>query len=178
MVILRLVNHRRQPIRRETRRIGTDAGERRRCRLAGRCRAAASARPAAPRSVPRALTRLSQGPLGSTVDAFHMCQLKLCKAKENRRGGKKNLSQAGERTHRCVYSWTPPAERAMGDAASLSLASCIAGRGPPALSARWPHVACEGELQGGPGKRPSASTLWESGLRWLAGGWRPGADGV
>lgn len=66
----------------------------------------------------------------------------------------------------------------MGDAASLSLVSCIAGRGPPALSARWPHVACEGELQGGPGKRPSASTLWESGLRWLAGGWRPGADGV
>lgn len=76
----------------------------------------------------------------------------------------------------------------MGDAASLSLASCIAGRGPPAPSAvalahhaerrTWPHVACEGELQGGPGKRPSASTLWESGLRWLAGGWRPGADGV
>lgn len=47
----------------------------------------------------------------------------------------------------------------MGDAASLSLASCIAGRGPPAPSAvalalhaerrTWPHVACEGELQGG-----------------------------
>lgn len=86
-------------------------------------------------SVCHFLSQLSQGLLGAIVYAFNICQLKLYKAKENRR--KKNLSKAGEYTHRSVEYFVLETEREMEYETSLFLVSCTSKSGRPPCVLRF-----------------------------------------